>query len=176
MSSPPNPEQRTTDPRFGACHDSRVLAAIFRQARWGAADHGQVLATAERIDPGDPDSWALEWIWTAGQAWAAGNAAAAAGRSARGGQAYLHVASHYGAALSTLPCSSEPDRWPALWHRHQQCWELAVQHSSPDARRLELPYGAGSLAAYLLLGLGRSQRATLIPKQESRKHENWGLL
>jgi hypothetical protein len=134
------------------------IAGMLRQARWGAADHDQVLATAERIQPGDPDSWALEWIWTAGQAWARGNDSAATAA----GTAYLHAATYYGAALSQVAWSSERDRWHALWRRHRECWDLAVVHQPIGGRRLELPYLGGSLPAYFFPAQGAGGRRPLV--------------
>jgi hypothetical protein len=52
----------------------RALGASYR----GAADVGEVLATAGRITDGDANSWVHEWTSTAGEAWAAAGRVGAA--------------------------------------------------------------------------------------------------
>ena len=109
------------DPAF-----QRELTGLLRQARWGGAIAGEVLATASRIHDGDPESWVSEWVWTAGEAWAAANAAAAMGRTRRVAARYLQAAGYYGVALSQIARTSEQDRAAELWRRHRFCWDEAV--------------------------------------------------
>jgi FrsA-like alpha/beta hydrolase family protein len=161
MNSPPHFQQRGPQPE-SLRTDPRQIRALLRQAYWGAADREQVLATQERIEDDDPDSWMLEWIWTAGQAWASGNALTTARRTADAGRAYLHAATYYGAALSQLPWSSERDRWPAVWRRHRECWQHALAQLPIAARQLELPYGDGTLPAYLFPAPGATGRRPLV--------------
>ena len=121
------------------------LTALLRQARWGAARTGEVLATSARIRDRDPDSWVSEWVWTAGEAWAAANRAASRGTAAGAGTRYLQAAVYYGAALSQITRSAEHVRAPDLWRRHRVCWDEAVDRARTPARRIEIPYAGGSL-------------------------------
>jgi hypothetical protein len=135
-------------PTFTDRSFERELIGLLRQSRWGAASDDEVLATASRIQDHDPDSWVSEWVWTAGESWAAANRAAAHGRRVEAGGRFLAAASYYGAALSQVARAGEPDRFAALWRRHRSCWDRAVDNAHAPARRLEIPYGAGSLPGY----------------------------
>jgi hypothetical protein len=148
-----------TDPAFTA-----ELTALLRQGRWGAARTEEVLATAARIRDRDPDSWVSEWVWTAGEAWAEANRAASHGAVAGAGARYLHAASYYGAGLSQIARSAEPDRDSHLWRRHRDCWEEAVRRAVVPGEHIEIPYGGGSLPGsfFPAAGTRRSPRPLVI--------------
>jgi hypothetical protein len=126
----------------------RELEIALAGACWGAADLGELAATAARTADGDADGWVLEWTATAGTAWADANAADRAGRrvSARGH--YLHAATSYATALAAIGRSSEPERRLDLWRRQRTCWDRAVARFDPPAQRLMLPYEDTTLPGY----------------------------
>lgn len=115
------------------------LEALLSAAAAGAADLGEVLATAARIQDGDPDSWLREWTATGGAAWAAANRR----RSAR---RYLHAASYYAAPLALIADTDGSVSEAALWRRQRTCWDRAV--ALLGGQRLAIPYEGTTLPAY----------------------------
>jgi hypothetical protein len=159
IDEPVRASHEFTDPAFTA-----ELTALLRQARWGAARTGEVLATAARIRDRDPDSWVSEWVWTAGEAWAEGNRAASHGAVAVAGARYLQAAAYYGAALSQIARSVEPERDSHLWRRQRDCWEEAVRRAVVPGEHIEIPYGGVSLPGSFFRagGTRRSPRPLVI--------------
>ena len=94
--------------------------ALLAAAAGGAADLGEVLATAARVQDGDPDSWLREWTATGGAAWAAANRRPSARR-------YLHAATYYAAPLALIADTDGSVSEAALWRRQRTCWERAVE-------------------------------------------------
>jgi len=127
-----------------------VLGAAYR----GAADLGEVLATAARIADGDADSWLLEWTATGGEAWSAARAAEAAGRPVSAHAHYRRAASYYAAALTAVARSSEPDRQLDIWRRQRACWDHAVDLLPVPGERLALPYEGTTLPGYFFRAPG----------------------
>jgi hypothetical protein len=136
-------------PTFTDADLQRELELALGGASCGAADVGELAATAARIADGDADGWVLEWTATAGAAWAAANAADAAGRRVHARGHYLRAATYYATALPAVARSSEPERWLDLWRRQRTCWDRAVARFDPPAQRLALPYEDTTLPGYL---------------------------
>jgi Esterase FrsA-like len=134
----------------------RHLASVLRSARWGAADAAEVLATAARVRDRDPESWVLEWVWSAGEMWSAANQAASSDPGDPAGALYLRAATYYGAALSQVARSAEQHRAAALWRRQRFCWDRAA--GLAGAQRLEIPYAGASLPAYFFRASGAAVR------------------
>ena len=127
-----------------------VLGAAYR----GAADLGEVLATAARIADGDADSWLREWTATGGAAWSAAHAAEAAGRRVSAHAHFRRAASYYAAALAAVARSSEPDRQLDLWRRQRACWDRVVDLLPVPGERLALPYEGTTLPGYFFRAPG----------------------
>jgi hypothetical protein len=108
------------------------LETLMAAAAWGAADAGDVRATAARIRDGDPDSWLLEWTALAGAEWAAG--------------CFLRAASYYAAALALIADTDGSVSEPALWMRQRDCWDRAVAELGGE--RIEIPYAHTALPGY----------------------------
>jgi len=121
-----------------------ALGAAYRRA----ADVGEVLATAARIEDGDPDSWVEEWTATAGAAWADAYKAVEAGHRVSALAHYLRAATYYGTALYRIAYSSEPDRQVELWRRQRTCWDGAVDLFAVPGERLTIPYEDTTLPGY----------------------------
>jgi hypothetical protein len=122
----------------------RALGGAFR----GAADAGEVLATAGRVRDGDADSWVREWTATAGAAWAAGGAALRSGHRVSACSHLLRAGGYYDAALRLVAFSTEPERRLVLWRRQRECWDRAVALFDPPAERLAIPYEDTTLPGY----------------------------
>jgi pimeloyl-ACP methyl ester carboxylesterase len=112
---------------------------LLAAAAGGAADMGEVLATAARVQDGDPDSWLREWTATGGAAWAAANRGPSARR-------YLHAATYYAAPLALIADTDGSVSEAALWRRQRTCWERAVELLG--GTRLAIPYEHTTLPGY----------------------------
>jgi hypothetical protein len=121
-----------------------ALGATYRQA----ADAGEVLATAARIEDGNDDSWVDQWIATAGTIHTAGNEALTAGRRVSALAYYRRAASYYAAALYRIDGVSDPGRQPEIWRRHRECWEHVVDLLPVPGERIRIPYENTTLPGY----------------------------
>lgn len=121
-----------------------ALGASYRHA----ADIGEVLATASRIEDGDADAWLREWIATAERVRAAAGDAAACGRRVSALAHYRRAATYYASALRLIAHSSRPDRELSIWRRQRECWERTVDFSPVPGERVAIPYQDAALPAY----------------------------
>jgi hypothetical protein len=109
---------------------------LLMAAARGAADLGEVLATAARVHDGDADSWLREWTATGGAAWAEANRRPTARR-------YLHAASYYAAPLALIAETDGSVDEHALWRRQRTCWERAL--ALLGGERVTIPYARTTL-------------------------------
>ena len=121
-----------------------ALGAVYRRA----ADAGEVLATAARIEDGDADSWVEEWTATAGAVWAAAGEAAERGHRVSALAHYLRAATYYATALYRITHSSEPGRQLDIWRRQRSCWDHAVDLFPVPCERVTIPYEHTTLPGY----------------------------
>jgi hypothetical protein len=113
-----------------------VLGATYRQA----ADAGEALATAQRIEDGDADAWIREWSATADAARDAGEEARAAGRHVSALGYHRRAATYYATALycaAKAPAFGAQDEL-AVWQRQRECWEHVVDLSGGE--RIAIAY------------------------------------
>jgi S-formylglutathione hydrolase FrmB len=116
-----------------------ALGATYR----GAADVGEVLVTAARIDDGDSDAWVREWTATADAMRTAGEAATRPVSAL----AYLRrAATYYATALYEIDHSDARDRKLELWRTQRAGWERIVDLSGGE--RLSIPYGDTPMPAW----------------------------
>ena len=120
----------------------------------GAADAGEVLATATRITDGDPDSWLNEWTAAGGAAWAAAGEAERARHRVSACAHFQRAAAYYATALHLVALSSEPERERDLWRRQRACWDRVVDLSPVPGERVAIPYEGTSLPGYLFTAPG----------------------
>ncbi|MDA0138699.1 alpha/beta hydrolase family protein [Solirubrobacter deserti] len=117
------------------------FATLLAAAAAGAADMGEVLATAARVQDGDPDSWLREWTATGGAAWAAANRRPSARR-------YLHAATYYAAPLALIADTDGSVSEAELWRRQRTCWERAV--ALLGGVQIAIPYEQTALPGFFL--------------------------
>ena len=110
----------------------RTLSAAVR----GCADLGEALATADRITPGDFDSWAREWTHTAEQAMADADDSLAVGDTASARRGYLRAAEYYRQA--TFYARTDLDD-PGL-HAAYTCHVKAFRSAMQLAEHLTVPF------------------------------------
>ena len=115
---------------------------------WGqAADVGEVLETAARIDRDDPDSWAREWRKTAERLYAVGRASEAARHPRSASHAYLRAATYFRAALMRHYHPHSPEV-AELTTRQVDAFQRALQLGRSPCKPVEIPYEGSSLPGY----------------------------
>lgn len=130
----------------------RALGASYR----GAADVGEVLATAGRIEDGDADSWLQEWTATAGAVWVSAIRARQSGRRVSALSHFRRAATYYATALFLISRSSEADRRLAIWHRQRSCWEQALELTPGPGERISIAYEDTALPGFFFPAPGRA--------------------
>jgi S-formylglutathione hydrolase FrmB len=121
-----------------------ALGATYRQA----ADAGEVLATADRIGDGDPDSWVQEWSATAEGCRTAGAGAESSGHRVSALAYYRRAGTYYGTALYCFSGATDhsAERELELWRLQRASWERAVDLMGGE--RVRIPYETMTLPGF----------------------------
>ncbi|HWC78368.1 MAG TPA: alpha/beta hydrolase [Pseudonocardiaceae bacterium] len=114
---------------------------VFGHASYGGSDFGEVLATAERIVPGDYDSWHDAWLATADRL--ADDAATAHPVTAR--DLHLRASTYYRSAEFFLHGDPADPRINHAYERSVACFHAAV---TPEVQPVEIPYENTVLRGY----------------------------
>ena len=125
-----------------------ALDAVLGAAHHRAADIGEVLATAARIQDGDADSWLREWTATAGDAWAVAGRAEREGDRSSALEHYLRAGTYYAAALRHVTLTDQSVNELDLWRRQRDCWDRAVALFPAPGEHVAIPYERTSLPGY----------------------------
>lgn len=115
---------------------------------YGAGEVGEILATIDRVTPGDFESWVVEWLATAERVEGMAGQSAAAGNQVSARRAYLRAASYYAACLSMIDGSKDPQRRVPLWKKHSACFDQFCARLDPPAAKVEIPYENTPMPGY----------------------------
>ncbi len=135
------------------------LEALLAAVAGGAADLGEVVETAARVQDGDADSWLREWTAAGGAAWAAATRRPSARR-------YLHAATYYAAPLELIAATDGSVSETALRIRQRTCWERAV--GLLGGVPLRIPYEDRTLPGAFFRG-GRGRRPLVVVDHGGRE-------
>jgi hypothetical protein len=113
-----------------------------------AADVGEVLMTAERIQDGDSDGWVREWLALADRCCALGRDAVKNGRRGSAVRLYRRAATYYATALCRIAASDACGRERELWRRQRACWDHVVDCGAVPGERLRIAYEGTTLPGY----------------------------
>ena len=108
-------------------------------AYYGAADVGEVLSTAARVEDGDYESWFREWTATGERVRGIAEEAAQAGHHVSAREAYLRSANYLFEATGSLDGTKDPDRLVPTWRAHRDCWEEFCSRWIRRSRRWRSP-------------------------------------
>ncbi|MBC8492499.1 MAG: dipeptidyl aminopeptidase, partial [Chloroflexi bacterium] len=118
---------------------------------YGAADAGEILATADRIKEGDYESWYQEWCATAERVGGIAEQCTAAGNDVSARCAYLRAAGYYSAAISMIDGTKDPSRGVPTWKRHLACWDEFCSRLVPPAEKVDIPYEETPMPGYFFV-------------------------
>lgn len=131
-------------------------------AVYGGADVGEVLTTAQRITPGDGESWYREWRALADRVADTADACAAAGHPVSANSAYLRASNYYRTAEFFL--RDDPTNDPRVADTSARAIETF--RSAPDVQthwtRVGIPYEGVHLDGYYLDVTGDDPGPTLL--------------
>jgi hypothetical protein len=125
------------------------IQAVLGGCYYGIADAGEVLATVERIEEGDFESWCVEWYATAERVRGVAEECAAAGHDLSARLAYLRAASYFGTTLSMIDGSKDPSRRVPVWKEHMACFDEFCARLQPPADEVEIPFEKTPMPGYL---------------------------
>jgi hypothetical protein len=132
----------------------------------GAADLGECLDTASRIEPNSEVSWLEAWLGTAQRLHAQADASQARGHRESAASAYHRAANYYRASLihHALPDARVDD----ICKRSRRCQDLAFELSGYPATAVEIPYEGTTLPGYLIRSPAAPATAPLLIMQQGR--------
>lgn len=129
---------------------------------YGGADIGEVMATAARITPGDPESWYSEWRALADRIAAIADDCAAKGHAVSASSAYLRASNYYRTAEFFL--RDDPANDPRVADASARAIETfrAAPEIQAHWRRVCIPYEGVELHGYYLNVSGDEAGPTLL--------------
>ncbi|QRO00053.1 alpha/beta fold hydrolase [Archangium violaceum] len=146
------------NPRSDAWYDLRMsgdglmdnqLLWFLGHAAHGQSDVGDVLETAQRIQPGDERSWFEAWLQTARRVHGVASTAESKGHALSAGQAYARAANYYRAATMHYTNTADP-RLLEVTHNAVTTFEKSNALLGYLAQPLDIPYEGTTLPAYFL--------------------------
>lgn len=124
---------------------ARTLSA----AASGCADLGEAFATADRIVPGDLDSWYQEWARTAGEVRDEADDSVDAGHLASGSECYLRASEYYRQAFYYIRDDLDSPVLLDTYAAHRASFLAALPALPFPAEAVEIPYQDTTLNGYL---------------------------
>ncbi|MER7679203.1 alpha/beta fold hydrolase [Streptomyces sp. NPDC096934] len=115
---------------------------------YGGAEFGEVEATAERITPGDYDSWFDEWYATAERIRADADAARARGHMNTARDSYLRASNYYRTAEFFLHGNPEDPRILQTYDKAIAAFGDFVELSGASVERVAVPFEDTTLPGY----------------------------
>lgn len=125
---------------------------------YGGADIGEVLATAQRIAPGDYEGWYREWRSTAERVEAEGRASE---RPVTRRDALLRASNYWRTAEFFLHGAAADPRAEEVYLRGVGCFRDAIVHL-PRVTPVEIPYEGTALHGYFYRAPGDGPRPTAL--------------
>lgn len=136
---------------------------LLGQVGAGAGDTGEILATVSAITDGDDDSWVRAWRATADRVAAIAEDCRANGHRVSARDAFLRAAVYYGAALSAVDGTTDPEpTLTAVFADHRRCFDAHVALLDDPAEQVEIPYEDTTMPGYFFSAGGDSPRPTVI--------------
>lgn len=129
--------------------DGQLQRAISK-AYERCSDIGECLATAQRIQQGDYDSWYDQWWATAEKAQRTAEASKAVGHEVSAREAYLRACEYYRSAYFFRRSDLDDPKLLAAWRRQRECFRAAAALFEHPCEAVEIPYEGTTLSGYLI--------------------------
>ena len=115
----------------------------------GAADLGQAIATAQRVEPGNYAAWYTEWDRAATAALAVAERSAARGRSSLAGSAYLRASEYHRQSYFFLRHNLSDPRVRAGYEGQRDLFRRALPFLEFAAEPITIPFHPAPLCGYV---------------------------
>jgi len=143
-------------------HHFEILR-IIGHSYYGGADVQECLQVAAALIPGDDESWYQEWHALAERVQATAGASLARGHRRSASKAFLRAASYHLIADFYLHGNSDDPRILASNRASRYCFMAAAEGLDYDIVRVEIPFEATTLPAYVVKRPGLvGRRPTLV--------------
>jgi hypothetical protein len=120
----------------------------FGASSYGASEFGEVMATVNRIIPGDYDSWYNEWNATAERVFAEAEAQLAAGHRISARDSHLRATTYFRASEFFLYGNPEDQRIYSAYKKCVQAYKACCALYDPPILPVEIPYENTTLPGY----------------------------
>ncbi len=157
--------------------DFQILRLLGETAL-GAADVGEVIATAEKIKEGDYKSWCDEWSKRAEKLHKVADEFYLKGHIISAKKAYLRAANYYRAAEFYLHENPSDPKIDQLYNASLKCFSYVIKLNKPAIETVEIPYENTVLPAhYYKLNDSGEPKPVLIAMTgyDGTKEEFYGL-
>jgi len=124
------------------------IQAVLGGCYYGAAEVGEILATADRIREGDFESWYQAWVATAERVQGYADQCAESGQPVSARRAYLRAASYFAASITMIDGTKDPSRREPTWKRHLACWDEFCARLNPPAETILIPFENTPMPGY----------------------------
>ena len=114
-----------------------------------SSDLGEAFATASRVQPGDYDSWFVEWSATARRTQDKADRSLAAGHRVTARQAYLRASEYWRQAIFFVRHDLDDERLLQGWRAHRAAFRAAIPLLDHEVDVAEIPLGTATMTAYL---------------------------
>jgi hypothetical protein len=115
-----------------------------------SADLGEVLATAQRVKPGDPASWFVEWSELARRVEATAKDQAARGHRVNAAGAFLRASEYWRQSFFFLRHDIDDPRLQQAWRAHRAAFRSALPLLRYPTTIAAIPLGAARMTSYLM--------------------------
>ena len=138
---------------MAALHPDADMAAQLERtligAYVGAADLGEALAVASRVEAGDYDAWHCEWRHAGEAAANQADKALKAGRTALAARGYLRAAEYWRQSYFFLRQHLDDERVVDAYRHQRAAFRSALPYLPADMTPIEIPYEDTPITGYL---------------------------
>lgn len=135
-----------------------AIRCILNAVPYGAAEVGEVLATATELEGPSVDAFHAAWTARGRAVREVAEACEAAGHRESAAFAHLRAANYLSAAVWYVLGTSVPERAPTAWREHRDSWEAAARCWPTPAERVAIPFEGTALDGYLFSPAGEDAR------------------
>jgi len=148
---------------FGVLRDNEadwVFGRTLQYMSVGAAQSGECLDAARRINEKDPDSWVVEWSRVGEKVERHGRESASIGCNTSAKYSYLRASNYYRTA--EYGCRPASPSFHVLWEKSVVCFREAVKYFKHPVMAVEVPVEGYMLPGYYWRACGDDVRPTIV--------------